>query len=131
MMIASLGYIILAIGSVGLATPIELKSLGGVSNQLVSPNWLIVTYLTLTAAELLLSPIGISLVSKIAPPQYKGMMMGGWFVSTAIGGYLVSLIGYLWNNMQLWKVWGILVICCLISALYTFSIMKRLEKISK
>jgi POT family proton-dependent oligopeptide transporter len=98
---------------------------------LVSPNWLIGTYLTLTFAELFLSPMGISFVSKVAPPKYKGLMMGGWFAATAIGNYLVSVIGYLWGGMQLWMVWGVLVVCCLLSALFIFSIMKRLENATK
>jgi len=111
----------------GLATPDALFASGGVSDRLVSPNWLIGTYLTLTFAELFLSPMGISFVSKVAPPKYKGLMMGGWFASTAIGNYLVSVIGYLWGGMQLWMVWSVLVLCCLLSALFIFSIMKRLE----
>lgn len=130
MVIAALGFTILAVGSMGLATPAELESSGGVSDVLVSPNWLISTYLTLTFAELLLSPMGISFVSKVAPPKYKGLMMGGWFAATAIGNYLVAIIGYLWGSMQLWMVWGILVVLCLISALFMFSILKRLEKVT-
>ena len=61
----------------------------------VTPNLLITTYLTLTFAELLLSPIGISLVTKVAPPKYKGLMMGVWFVSTALGNKLVSIPGHM------------------------------------
>ena len=131
MIIAGLGFTILAIGSLGLATPDTLADSGGVSSQLVSPNWLIGTYLTLTFAELFLSPMGISFVSKVAPPKYKGLMMGGWFAATAVGNYLVSVIGYLWGGMQLWMVWGVLVLCCLLSALFIFSIMKRLENATK
>lgn len=130
MVIAALGFLILAIGSFGLATPNELAGTGGVSDVLVSPNWLISTYLVLTFAELLLSPMGISFVSKVAPPKYKGAMMGGWFAATAIGNYLVSIIGYLWGGMQLWMVWGVLIVCCLLSALFIFSILKRLERVT-
>ena len=131
MMVAAVGFAILAFGSLGLATPSALENSGGVSDVLVSPNWLIGTYLTLTFAELLLSPMGISFVSKVAPPKYKGLMMGGWFAATAIGNYLVAIIGYLWGDMELWLVWGILVVCCLLSAFFIFSIMKRLEKVAK
>ena len=131
MIIAGLGFTILAIGSLGLATPNSLIDTGGVSSQLVSPNWLISTYLILTFAELFLSPMGISFVSKVAPPKYKGLMMGGWFAATAIGNYLVSVVGYLWGGMQLWMVWGVLVVFCLLSALFIFSIMKRLENATK
>jgi POT family proton-dependent oligopeptide transporter len=130
MVIAALGFLVLAIGSLGLATPDELAGRGGVSDVLVSPNWLISTYLVLTFAELLLSPMGISFVSKVAPPKYKGAMMGGWFAATAVGNYLVSIIGYLWGGMELWMVWGILIGCCLLSAAFIFSVIKRLERVT-
>ncbi len=93
----------------------------------VTPNLLIGTYLVLTFAELFLSPMGISFVSKVAPPKCKGLMMGGWFVATAVGNYMVSIIGMLWGGLPLWVLWGILVVLCLISALFIFSIMKKLE----
>ena len=130
MLIAACGFMILAVASVGLPTPSAVETKGIAENLLVSPNWLISTYLILTFAELLLSPMGISFVSKVAPPKYKGMMMGGWFVATAIGNYLVAIIGYLWGDMELWMVWSVLIVCCLLSALFIFSIMKRLEKVS-
>lgn len=131
MVIAACGFLIMALGSLGLPTPADVEANGISSDALVSPNWLISTYLVLTFAELLLSPMGISFVSKVAPPKYKGMMMGGWFVATAIGNYLVATIGYLWGGMQLWMVWSVLIVCCLLSALFIFSIMKRLEKVAK
>ena len=100
----------------------------GASDTFVSQNWLISTYLVLTFAELLLSPMGISFVSKVAPPKYKGMMMGCWFAATAVGNYATSLIGYLWGSgMALWMVWSVLIVLCLLSALFIFSIMKKLE----
>lgn len=129
MMIAACGFLVLAIGSMGLPTPDALAA-DNKLQVLVSPNWLISTYLVLTFAELLLSPMGISFVSKVAPPKYKGMMMGGWFVATAIGNYLVAIIGYLWGGMELWMVWSVLIVLCLLSALFMFSIMKKLEKVA-
>ena len=129
MIVAALGFLILVVGSFSLASPAELKAQGGVSSTLVSPNWLISTYFVLTFAELLLSPIGISFVTKVAPPKYKGMMMGLWFCVTAIGNYLTSVIARIWGTgMPLWMVWGVLVVLCLLSAVFIFSIMKRLER---
>ncbi|MCD8079037.1 MAG: peptide MFS transporter, partial [Bacteroides sp.] len=131
MVIAAIGFLVLAAGSIGLPTPDQVEASGGLDpNQLVSPNWLISTYLVLTFAELLLSPMGISFVSKVAPPKYKGAMMGCWFAATAIGNYLVAVIGYLWGGIQLWMVWSVLIVCCLLSALFIFSIMKKLEKVA-
>lgn len=130
MVIAAVGFLILAVGSFGLPTPKAVETSGIAADALVSPNWLISTYLVLTFAELFLSPMGISFVSKVAPPKYKGMMMGGWFVATAIGNYMVAIIGYLWGGMQLWMVWSVLIVLCLLSALFIFSIMKKLEKVA-
>ena len=96
-----------------------------------SAYWLIFTYLILTFAELLLSPMGISFVSKVAPPKYKGRMMGGWFVATAIGNLLVSVGGFLWAGLPLWSVWTVFIVLCLISALFMFVMMKRLERVTK
>ena len=96
----------------------------------VSPYWLIVAYLVLTFAELLLSPMGISFVSKVAPPKLKGMMMGGWFVATAVGNLLVSVGGFLWAGIPLWSVWTVFIVLCLLSALFMFIMMKRLEKVA-
>lgn len=129
MMVAAAGFLILTVGSMGLASPKELG--GTVSDVLVSPNWLISTYLVLTFAELLLSPMGISFVSKVAPPKYKGAMMGCWFAATAIGNYLVSIPGLLWDKLPLWGIWTLLISLCLLSALFIFSIMKKLESATK
>lgn len=118
MLVAACGFIIMTIGSIGVE-----------AGDKVSPNWLVSTYLVLTFAELLLSPMGIAFVSKVAPPKMKGLMMGGWFVATAIGNLLVAIPALLWGNVPLVAVWGVLVGLCLLSALFIFSIMKRLEKV--
>jgi POT family proton-dependent oligopeptide transporter len=132
MLVAALGFVILAVVSIQLQSPAELQSVGGVSPTPVVPNWLISTYLVLTFAELLLSPMGISFVTKVAPPKYKGLMMGGWFAATAIGNYLTSIPANLWESgLPLWAIWGILITLCLLSAIFIFSIMKRLEKVAK
>ena len=125
MFVAAIGFGILTFASMNLASPKELG--GTVSPDLISPDWLISTYLVLTFAELLLSPMGISFVSKVAPPKYKGAMMGCWFAATALGNYLVSISGLLWNKIPLWGVWSLLITLCILSALFIFSIMKKLE----
>lgn len=133
MLIAACGFAVMALGSIGLLSPAEQAEAvkAGQDVNLASPNLLITTYLVLTFAELLLSPMGISFVSKVAPPKYKGMMMGGWFVATAIGNILVMLGGYLWGSLPLWSVWAVFIVLCLLSALFIFSIMGKLEKVAK
>ena len=128
MLVAAAAYGIMAVGSIGLLTPNEQAAAGG-TGALVSPNWLISTYLVLTFGELLLSPMGLSFVTKVAPPKLKGLMMGGWFAATALGNFLVSVGGYLWNDLPLWMVWSVFVILCVISALIMFAMMRRLEKV--
>ena len=132
MLIAGLAFVVLMVASNGLPTPDEQKvAIENGSATLVSPNWLISTYFVLTIAELLLSPIGISFVSKVAPPQYKGMMMGLWFVATAIGNFLISIPGLLWGGFSLYVVWGVCIGVCLVSAIFIFSVLKRLENVAK
>jgi POT family proton-dependent oligopeptide transporter len=65
----------------------------------VSPAWLIAFYAVLTLGELMLSPMGLSLVSKVAPVKSRGLMMGGWFVATAIGNKLM-VIGVYWEHWR-------------------------------
>lgn len=121
-----IGYgMIMAGAAYGVMVFASLNLVG--TNGAVSPNWLISTYLLLTFAELLLSPMGISFVSKVAPPKLKGSMMGGWFAATAIGNYLVSIPMLLWGKIPVAVIWGILICICLLSAAFIFSIMKKLE----
>jgi len=129
MLIAAVGFIVMAVGSMGLLSPNEQK-VAGEAASFVSPSLLINTYLVLTFAELFLSPMGISFVSKVAPPKLKGMMMGGWFVATALGNMLTVVGSMFWGDLSLVAVWGIFVVLCLISALFMFAMMKRLEKVA-
>ena len=131
MLVAACGYVIMLAASIGLLSPADqTQAIEAGTASFVSPNWLVSTYLVLTFAELLLSPMGISFVSKVAPPKYKGMMMGGWFVATAIGNYLTSVASWLWGELPLYFVWGTLMVLCLLAALFIFSVMKRLEKVA-
>ncbi len=133
MLVAACGFFIMIGASLGLLAPeaqaAAIEAGGDVTR--VSANWLVSTYLVLTFAELLLSPIGISFVSKVAPPKYAGLMMGLWFASTAIGNFLVQIPGLLWGaNVQLTYIWLVLAGICLISAVFIFSILKKLEKVA-
>ena len=93
----------------------------------VTPFWLIGTYFSLTISELFYSPIGISFVSKVAPPKMAGIAQGGWFASTAIGNLLAGLIGAFWDGWNMWQFFLLLVVMLILSAIFIFSIMKILE----
>jgi POT family proton-dependent oligopeptide transporter len=133
MIVAAIAYALMAFGSFGL--PMPQTEMGADGNPVavhvadVTPNLLIMVYLVLTFGELLLSPMGISFVSKVAPPKYKGMMMGGWFVATAIGNQLVVVGGLLWGAVPLWVCWSVFLGVCLVAAVFMFAMMKRLEKV--
>ena len=129
MFVAACGYLVMILASRGQASPAELA--GTVSPDPVVPTWLMGTYLILTFAELLLSPMGISFVSKVAPPRFKGLMMGLWFASTAVGNYLSSIPGLLWRHVPLWANWAILMTLCLIAGGVMFAMLKRLEAATK
>ena len=128
MVITAIGFSIMVLASQGLMSPHDLAQQGGVSPTLRSPFWLIGTYFTLTIAELFLSPIGISFVSQVAPPQFKGLAQGGWLGATAIGNLAAGLIGPFWDKWELWQFFALLVGLTLLSAIFIFSILKLLER---
>jgi len=131
MILTALGFLVMVWASIGLMSPADLSEQGGISDTLRSPYWLIGTYFTLTIAELFLSPIGISFVSQVAPPQHKGLAQGGWFAATAIGNLLAGLIGPFWDKWELWQFFMLLVGLTLLSAIFIFSILRRLESATK
>jgi POT family proton-dependent oligopeptide transporter len=131
MLITAAAFAILVIGSIGLPSPKQLGGLVAPPESQVSVYWLISTYFLTTIAELFLSPIGISFVSRVAPPKYKGLMQGCWFAATAVGINLVFVAGWLWMRVPLWSVWLILVAACLLSAAFMFAIMNKLERASR
>ncbi|HUT79241.1 MAG TPA: MFS transporter, partial [Polyangia bacterium] len=126
MVLAGLGFGVLMVASLGLESPAELE--GGVSDTLISPYWLVGSYFTLTIAELFLSPMGISFVSKVAPPKFKGLMQGGWFAATAVGNLLAGAFGLVWGSLAMWQSFMVLVVCCLLAAVFIFSVLGRLER---
>lgn len=126
MLVAACAYLLMTVATWSLPAPdpVHYHHMAD-----VTPNLLVSVYLIMTFAELLLSPIGISFVTKVAPSKYKGTMMGGWFLATGIGNLLVSIPTILWGN-NLYVVWGTLTGICLLAALFIFSIIKKLNRVS-
>ena len=131
MIIAAIGFLFVLLPSIGVTSPKDL--LGSVlpEEMRLSPYWLVSTYLVLTVAELFLSPMGLSFVSKVAPPRFQGLMQSGWLLATATGNKLLFIGSALWGRIDLYMLWGIFILCCIVSAVFIFSIMKRLEKVAK
>ena len=65
----------------------------------VSMNWLVGAYLLMALGEVCLSPMGLSLVNRVAPPRSRGLMMGAWFVGLSAGGYFSGALGAYWGTM--------------------------------
>jgi proton-dependent oligopeptide transporter, POT family len=140
MIIASIGFMVILVASLNLVSPHDLKFIdasGAVKynpvpdESRVMPYWLMSSYLILTIAELFLSPMGLSFVSKVAPPRFQGLMQGGWLLATAVGNKLLVVGSFFWSRLHLWQLWLIFIVCCLLSAAFIFSILKRLEKVTK
>ena len=93
----------------------------------VSPWWLIGAYGVLTLGELMLSPMGLSLVSKVAPIRLRGVMMGGWFVATAIGNKLTA-IGVFWDEWLHSTFFAVLGTCAIVMSLVLLVLLKPLKK---
>ncbi|MCF8346479.1 MAG: peptide MFS transporter [Bacteroidales bacterium] len=141
MVIAAAGFLIMVVSSLNLVSPHELMVVDDAGKVLethpvpdssrVMPYWLMSSYLVMTIAELFLSPMGLSFVSKVAPTRFQGVMQGGWLLATAVGNKLLFVGSTLWSKVDLWIIWAIFVTCCILSAAFIFSIMKRLENATK
>lgn len=140
MIIAAVGFLVILIASVGLVSPHELQYVDASGatkynpvpdTSRVVPYWLISSYLVLTIAELFLSPMGLSFVSKVAPARFQGLMQGGWLLATAVGNKFLFIGSNFWGKLDLWQLWLIFIVCCSLSAAFIFIILKRLENATK
>ncbi len=130
LIIAAFGFLVVLIGSIGVPSPASLNGAPVADTERVSSYWLISSYLILTVAELFLSPMGLSFVSKVAPSRFQGLMQGGWLLATAAGNKLLFVGTLLWDKIQLGLLWLVFIVFLLLSATFIFSILKRLEKAS-
>jgi len=133
--IAATAYLVMTIGSIGLPASETIDPARDgtplAQAQRVTPMLLIGTYLILTVAELFISPLGISFVSKVAPPQYQGIMQGGWLGATAVGNQLLFIGAILYEVVPLWLTWSMFVVVCVLSMATMFFMLRWLERITK
>lgn len=130
--IAAFAYLVMSFGSMGLPLKDEVTAMGGLPDpQRVTPMLLIGTYFILTVAELFISPLGISFVSKVAPPQYQGLAQGLWLCATAIGNQLLFIGAVFYTSISISTTWLIFVGACSISMVAMFSMVKWLERVAK
>lgn len=129
--IAATAFAIMSIGSIGLPSSAEVTRMGGLTDAArVTPLLLIGTYFILTVAELFISPLGLSFVSKVAPPQYQGIMQGAWLGATALGNQLLIIGTIFYESIPIWATWMVFVAACLISMFTMLFMLKWLERVS-
>lgn len=129
---AKFGMALFISGLSALVMVFAILSVNSVYLEKTSPYWLWGTYFVFTISELLLSPIGLSLVSKLAPARLTALLMGGWFLSTAIGGKIAGVMTSFWDDFTDKKVFFlILVISAFIGGILIFSRLKSLNAIVK
>jgi POT family proton-dependent oligopeptide transporter len=123
-----LGMLIMSLAMVIMV----LASLAGGNKDLniMSPAWLIGTYFVVTLAEILISPMGQSFVSKVAPPKIQGLMMGGWFAATAAGSYGSGLLGKSYSRFAHHQYFFILTGLLVVAAVLVLAFMKKLKRFS-
>ncbi len=135
MFIAALGFVVMVLGSLDLPLFSSIDpNQGGTplaESAKVTPFLLMGTYFILTVAELFISPLGISFVSKVAPPQYQGIMQGGWLGATALGNQLLVIGAIFYESIPIWATWTIFVVACIISMFTMLFMLKWLERVSK
>jgi POT family proton-dependent oligopeptide transporter len=130
--IAAVAFVLMILGSMGLPPKAEIASIGGMpQDEKVTPFLLVGTYFILTVAELFISPMGISFVSKVAPPKYQGMMQGLWFTATGVGNLLLFIGAIFYNSLSQTTTWLLFVTVCLISLFMMLGMLKWLEKVAK
>lgn len=129
--IAASAYVLMSFGSFGLPLFSDIDGSPLSDPQKVTPFLLIGTYFILTIAELFISPLGISFVSKVAPPQYQGIMQGGWLGATAVGNQLLFIGAILYESIPLWLTWSVFVVACVLSMTTMLFMVRWLDRITK
>jgi POT family proton-dependent oligopeptide transporter len=103
---------------------------GDLDQNIMSPSWLIISYFIVTIAEILVSPMGLSFVSKVAPRKIQGLMMGLWFSATAVGSYGSGLFGRFYSSFSHHDYFIILTVMLFLSSLLVFIFRKKLNRFS-
>lgn len=117
-------------GLSSLVMVFAIMSIPSVYTHKASAIWLWLTYFIFTISEIFLSPIGLSLVSKLAPPRLTALLMGGWFLSTSIGGKVAGVMTTFWDDFTDKKMFFlILVIAAFIGGILILARIKSLNQI--
>ncbi len=135
MFIAACAFIFLAVFSLvkGYPSADAFKAMPIAEQVAQKAHWwvLIATYFFLTVAELFISPLGLSFVSKVAPKSMLGLCQGLWLGATALGNLLLWIGPLMYNAWPIWQCWTVFAAVCLISMGVMFGMVTWLEKVTK
>ncbi len=96
----------------------------------VSSAWIFASYGVFTVSELLVSPVGLSLVSKVAPRRFTALMMGGWFITTSLGAKIAGIMAGFWDHFESKAFFfGISAVAAIVAGALLFPLAKRLNKV--
>ena len=109
----------------------DLAQMAAAGLAKAAPWVMIVTYFFLTVAELFISPLGLSFVSKVAPRHMVGLCQGLWLGATAIGNLFIFVGPIMLNAWDIWKCWGVFLAICLVSMSVMFGMVKWLERVTE
>ncbi|AMA50115.1 peptide MFS transporter [Flavobacterium covae] len=124
-----LGLFISALSCLVMTAAVYAGSNGSIK---VSPLWLVGTYGVITIGELCLSPMGLSIVSKLAPPRLTALMMGGFFLSISIGNKLSGVLASMWYDYENKANFFIVnMLLLLFATILGLSILKKLNAVMK
>ena len=131
--IAALAYVFILLVSAFLPAKEALGSMSAdaINAMKVTPWVMVGLYFILTVAELFISPLGLSFVSKVAPPHMQGRMQGAWLAATGIGNFILFLGGILYTQVPLWACWLVFAAACGLSMIVMLGMVKWLEKVAK
>lgn len=119
-------------GLSALVMVFAVMSVPSIYTHKATPLWLWGTYFVFTISEIFLSPIGLSFVSKLSPPRLTALMMGGWFLSTSIGGKVAGVMTGFWDDFTDKKIFFlIMVVAAFIGGILIYSRLKSLNQIVK
>ena len=129
--IAATAYVVMTVASLSLPAYSEIAGSPLSDAARVTPWVLFSVYFILTVAELFISPLGLSFVSKVAPKHLQGLMQGCWLGATAIGNGALFLGAIMYENISLAATWSVFAIVCFISMGLMFCMVKWLERVAK
>jgi POT family proton-dependent oligopeptide transporter len=117
-------------GLSALVMVLAVMSVPSIYTHKAGPIWLFLTYGVFTVSEICLSPIGLSFVSKLAPQRLTALMMGGWFISTSLGGKVAGVMATFWDKMPDKRIFfGIIAVAAILGGFLIFAKVKSLDKI--